>query len=95
MTDGEGHPCPQRVEPSEGILYHTEGMDLIPANIELSGIEINLVNVMRRELTLQNIILLVDFRKGISRFWLLREIYLWYDKVNKSKFIKMMELSYG
>lgn len=44
----------QRVEPSEGILHHAEGVDLIPANIELSGMEITLVNAMSREFTLKS-----------------------------------------
>ena len=33
----------------EGILHHTEGVDLMPANIELSGLEVSLVNAMSRE----------------------------------------------
>ncbi|SFB08223.1 CobQ/CobB/MinD/ParA nucleotide binding domain-containing protein [Clostridium frigidicarnis] len=33
----------------EGILTHTEGVDLLPANIELSGMEVSLVNIMSRE----------------------------------------------
>jgi ATPases involved in chromosome partitioning len=33
----------------EGILHHKEGMDLMPANIELSGLEVSLVNTMSRE----------------------------------------------
>lgn len=35
--------------PTEGILEHPEGVDFIPANIELSGLEISLVNAMNRE----------------------------------------------
>ena len=35
--------------PQEGILHHSEGVDLVPANIELSGLEVSLVNVMSRE----------------------------------------------
>lgn len=38
----------------EGILHHKEGVDLIPANLELSSMEMNLVNAMSRELTLKN-----------------------------------------
>ena len=38
----------------EGILHHDEGVDLIPANLELSGMEITLVNAMSREFTLKN-----------------------------------------
>lgn len=40
-------------EPSEGILHHDEGIDLIPADMELSGIEISLVNIMGRETKLR------------------------------------------
>lgn len=35
----------------EGILHHQERVDLIPANIELSGVEVSLVNAMSREFT--------------------------------------------
>lgn len=37
------------VPPEEGILHHKEGMDLLPANLELSGMELTLVSVMSRE----------------------------------------------
>lgn len=37
------------VNPQEGILEHSEGISLMPANIELSGMEVSLVNVMGRE----------------------------------------------
>lgn len=36
-----------------GILRHKEGVDLLPANIELSGLEVTLVNVMSRETVLR------------------------------------------
>ena len=39
-----------------GILHHNEGMDLIPSNIELSGMEVGLFNVMSREYVLRNYI---------------------------------------
>ena len=38
---------------NEGILHHEEGVDIIPTNIELSGMEISLVNTMSREQTLK------------------------------------------
>ena len=38
----------------EGILHHEEGVDLLPSNIELSGMEMVLVNAMSREHTLKN-----------------------------------------
>jgi chromosome partitioning protein len=39
----------EEIEPSEGIIHHEEGVDFIPANIELAGLETSLVNVMSRE----------------------------------------------
>lgn len=36
-----------------GILHHEEGVDLLPANIELAGMEASLVNVMSRETILK------------------------------------------
>ena len=38
------------------ILHHKEGVDLIPANIELSTIEVSLVNAMSRELILRSMV---------------------------------------
>ena len=43
----------QSIKPDEGMLHHAEGVDLIPANIELSGMEMLLVNAMSRETTLK------------------------------------------
>ena len=37
----------------KGFLHHDEGVDLIPANMELSGIEVSLSNVMSREMILK------------------------------------------
>ena len=39
-----------------GILHHNEGVDLIPCNIELSGLEVSLVNVWSREMILSKYI---------------------------------------
>lgn len=38
----------------EGVLHHEEGVDLIPGNIELAGMEVSLVNAMRREITMKS-----------------------------------------
>ena len=43
----------QPIAPGEGILHHPEGVDLMPANIELSGLEVSLVNAMSRETILR------------------------------------------
>ena len=39
--------------PKEGIINQREGVDLIPGNIELSGLEVSLVNIMSRETILK------------------------------------------
>jgi chromosome partitioning protein len=44
------------VSPQEGVLHHAEGIDLMPANIELSGMEVSLVNAMSRETVLRQYI---------------------------------------
>ena len=33
----------------KGILHHSEGVDLLPSNIELSGLEVRLINAISRE----------------------------------------------
>jgi chromosome partitioning protein len=43
-------------ETDEGILQHVEGIDLMPGNIELSAIEVSLVNTMSRETVLRSYI---------------------------------------
>ena len=40
----------------EGILHHDEGVDLLPSNIELSGMETGLFNIMSREYVLKGYI---------------------------------------
>ena len=42
------------INPHEGILHHTEGVDLVPSNIELSGMEVALVGAMSREFVLKS-----------------------------------------
>ena len=46
----------QSIPPGEGILHHAEGVDLIPANIELAGLEVSLVNSMNREKMLKQVL---------------------------------------
>ena len=43
----------------EGILHHQEGIDLMPANIELAALEVSMVNVIGRERILKNYVQLV------------------------------------
>ena len=41
------------IHSGEGILHHLEGVDLMPADIQLSGMEVSLVNAMSRETILR------------------------------------------
>ncbi len=42
-----------RISWEKGILRHLEGVDFVPANLALSGLEVSLVNVMSRETVLR------------------------------------------
>ena len=44
------------IEKGAGILHHSEGVNLLPSNIELSGMETGLFNVMSREYVLKSVI---------------------------------------
>ena len=46
----------KEIPPGFGIWKHPEGIDFIPANIELSGMETKLVNIMSREFVLKTYI---------------------------------------
>ena len=46
----------QSIPPGEGVLHHAEGVDLIPANIELAGLEVALANSMNREKMLKQVL---------------------------------------
>ena len=46
----------QSIPPGEGVLHHAESVDLIPANIELAGLEVSLVNCMNREKMLKQVL---------------------------------------
>lgn len=47
VNEGEGNS-------KDGILHHEEGVDLLPANIELSALEVSLINVLSRERILRS-----------------------------------------
>lgn len=44
------------MDESAGTLHHGEGVDILPSNIELSGMETGLFNIMSREYVLRNYI---------------------------------------
>lgn len=43
----------QPIAPGEGILHHAEGVDLMPSDIQLCGMEVSLVNAISRETILR------------------------------------------
>ena len=59
-------------DPMVGILHHEEGVDLVPANLELSAMEFNLVNAMSRETTLKNYLSQVKNRYDYLMMWFRR-----------------------
>lgn len=44
----------KQINAGDAILNHKEGIDLIPSNLDLSALEMSLVNAMSREFTLKN-----------------------------------------
>ena len=52
----------EEMDADYGILRHEENIDLMPGNIELSGLEVSLVNVMSRELVMRSYIELLRDR---------------------------------
>ena len=54
LSDAMGHILmDEPIHSGEGILHHLEGVDLMPADIQLSGMEVSLVNAMSRETILR------------------------------------------
>ena len=53
LSDAMGHILmDEPIHSGEGILHHPEGVDLMLADIQLSGMEVSLVNAMSRETSL-------------------------------------------
>ena len=44
------------INPGEAILHHEEGVDLLPANIDLAGMELRLMSAMSRETILRQVL---------------------------------------
>ncbi len=50
----------EEIQETDGILHHHENIDLIPANIELAGMEVTLVNTMSRETILREYLKIIE-----------------------------------
>ena len=50
----------EEIRSTDGILHHHENIDLLPANIELSGLEVTLVNTMSRENILREYLKIIE-----------------------------------
>lgn len=48
--------CGKQFDCHEGILHHEEGVDIIPSNIDLSGLEMPLVNAKNRERVIKTVL---------------------------------------
>ena len=60
------------LRPGEGILHHPEGVDLMPADIQLSGMEVSLVNAMSRETILRQYLDTLKGQYSHTVFWFRR-----------------------
>lgn len=60
---------------SNAILKHPEGVDLLPSNIELSGMETGLFNVMSREYVLKNCIDSTQIAHDVLELMLTRKTF--------------------
>ena len=69
------------LRPGEGILHHSEGVDLMPADIQLSGMEVSLVNAMSRETILRQYL---DTLKGqYSHIQTTQEVEIYFNFVGR------------
>ncbi|MFR5609200.1 MAG: AAA family ATPase [Lachnospiraceae bacterium] len=85
----------EEIAEEEGILHHEEQVDLLPANIELSALEVTMSNVMSRELIMKeyidtmrsryDYILMQDLLGGLVTALIFRLI-LYYKAKNAKKF---------
>ena len=72
------------LRPSEGVLHHPEGVDLMPADIQLSGMEVSLVNAMSRETILRQYL---DTLKGQYSHIMgcIMGLFLWTNFFNRNR----------
>ena len=56
------------ISEEDGILHHQENVDLLPANIELSTLEVTMGNVMSREMTASFVSLIHSRMLFVARY---------------------------
>lgn len=49
VIENQSNRKSEPIDPQDGILHHCEGVDLMPSGIELSGLELRMINAYRRE----------------------------------------------
>ncbi|MCL1903737.1 MAG: AAA family ATPase, partial [Oscillospiraceae bacterium] len=76
-------------DPAEGIIRHSEGVDILPANDSLTGMEIVLAPIMGREIILKKYIEKV---KSLYNFVLIDTLCAYAHKVSNAEIIIMLSL---
>ena len=69
------------------IIRHQEGVDLLPSNIELSGMETGLFNVMSREYVLKNAIEGNSRLKRYAEDKSITDVWIWYECIGTDKYL--------
>lgn len=90
------------LRPGEGILHHPEGVDLMPADIQLSGMEVSLVNAMSRETILRQYLdtlkgqyshILIDCQPSLGKYFenlLIEAVWKRIGKQNRADAMKYL-----
>ncbi len=82
----------EEISDGEGIIHQVEGVDLIPSNIELASMDLQLITMMNREKVLDYILLL---RTKRSMKWQLNMGSLLLKKNNLTNFYPLISKKYG
>ncbi|MDL2287457.1 ParA family protein [Eubacteriales bacterium OttesenSCG-928-G02] len=59
VMESQSNRRSEPIDPHDGILHHHEGVDLMPSGIELSGLELRMINAYRRESLLKSYVSMV------------------------------------
>lgn len=78
----------EEIAEEEGILHHEEQVDLLPANIELSALEVTMSNVMSRELIMKEYI---DTMRSRYDYILMDKVFPQRDRGHKPLFLPVVK----